>query len=107
VTAAIVLAVCCLAVTIGGWWWYLTRYRPRRKTRSAAAAPSGSAGRAPAARSRGGSSRSYVQHRWSGRRPRLELTEDGLRDTGQQIRFCLDCAAERVEDQPSSELEPK
>ena len=39
----------------------------------------------------------HGRHRWSGRRPRLTLTESGFRDTGARFRFCLDCTAERCE----------
>jgi hypothetical protein len=108
VTAAIVLAICCLAVTAGGWWWYLTRCQPHRKRQPGSAPPPSTLpDPAQETRSRRGHSKFYIEHRWSGRRPRLELTETGLRDTSQQIRICLECAAEKTEDQPSSEMESK
>jgi len=45
----------------------------------------------------------HGRHRWSGRRPRLTLTESGFRDTGARFRFCLDCTAERCEE-PHGEM---
>jgi hypothetical protein len=45
----------------------------------------------------------YRRHRWSERRPRLELTERGMRQTGHEVRFCLDCPAERSEAHASTD----
>ena len=93
------LAVCVLAmiVAVGILHWVIAR--PRR-----------AGGRAPANRSTIGrttattsaadsDSAGCVRHRWSQPRPRLRLTGSGLRDAGQRIRFCLDCAAEKTDDE--------
>ena len=91
------LAVCVLAVivAIGVLHWAIAR--PRRI-----------GGRPPVDRStidRTAATRSTedpsgcARHRWSQPRPRLRRTGTGLRSAGQRIRFCLDCAAEKTEDE--------
>jgi hypothetical protein len=108
-TVAIVLALCCVAITAYGSWRYVRHVQRRLgETHTGAAAPPSlriESARQP--QPRRAQSMTNNAHRWSGRRPRLRLTVDGLRDTGQHVRFCLDCAAEKTEDQPSSEIKPK
>lgn len=100
-TVAVLLAICCVVVSVVGCW-YLAHHLPHRKTVSGPAASTGGPPTTRYLRSMG-----HSRHRWSGPRPRLELTGDGLRDSGPQVRFCLDCAAERTEDQPLNEMESK
>jgi hypothetical protein len=94
VTGAMVLGLCWLAVTIG-WWVYTTREPSHPKKERAPAPATVQSGLEPQAGP--GQPFAYGQHRWSGRRPRLELTVNGLRDSGQRVRFCLDCTAEKTE----------
>ena len=90
------LAVCVLATiaAVGVLHWVIAR--PRRAARGTPA--STTTGRAESTTS-AKESVACVRHRWSQPRPRLRLTGTGLRDAGQRIRFCLDCAAERTEDE--------
>ena len=100
-TVAIVLAICCLLVSVVTSC-HLSRHRPRRETASGAAASTGVQPPTHSLRST-----AHPRHRWSGPRARLELTEEGLRGSGSQVRFCLDCADVRTEDHPLNEMEPK
>ena len=95
------LAVCVLVliVAVGVLHWVIAR--PRQAGRRAPADRSAT-GRAAALTSTTGSA-ACVRHRWSQPRPRLRLTGTGLRDAGQRIRFCLDCAAEKTDDESTSD----
>lgn len=93
--SVLALAVCVLAtsVVVGLLHWLITRPGASRAdnrttgSTTAGASPTSAAVSATCAR-----------HRWSQPRPRLLLTGTGLRDAGQRIRFCLDCAAEKTDD---------
>jgi len=89
------------------WRLYLTRGHPSRSAAPAAIPAEGPAQPQPAPRATGGQSMACSQHRWSDRRHRLKLTENGMCSTGQRIRFCLDCAVEKTEEQPLTEMEPR
>ena len=91
------LAVCVLAmiVAVGVLHWVIAR--PRRAGGRPRADRSTIA--QTAATSSTEDSAGCVRHRWSQPRPRLRLTGTGLRDAGQRIRFCLDCAAEKTDDE--------
>ena len=92
------LAVCVLAMiaAVGVLHWVIVR--PRRA--GSAPANRSPVGRTTATTSAADSdSAGCVRHRWSQPRPRLRLTGSGLRDAGQRIRFCLDCAAEKTDDE--------
>ena len=97
-TVAIVLAFCGVVVSVLGWC-YLTR-RPRHRTVGSGAAAS-TEGSPTTAFLR---SMAHPRHRWSGPRPRWELTDKGLQDSGPQVRFCLDCSAERTELSPRKKM---
>ena len=90
------LAVCVLAMiaAVGVLHWVIAR--PRRAAREAPSRTT--TGRAESTTSTAEFA-ACVRHRWSQPRPRLRLTRTGLRDAGQRIRFCLDCAAEKSEDE--------
>jgi len=92
------LAVCVLAmiVAVGVLHWVIAR--PRRAGRPATDR-STVAGTAATTSTATSDSANCVRHRWSQPRPRLRLTGSGLRDAGQRIRFCLDCAAEKTDDE--------
>lgn len=90
------LAVCVLAAiaSLGVLHWVIRR----TSRRGAGVAPvSGSSGAASTSSAAG--TVGCARHRWSPPRPRLRLTGTGLRDAGQRIRFCLDCAAEKTDDE--------
>lgn len=91
------LAVCVLAMilAVGVLHWVIVR--PRR-ARGRAPADSSTIVRTTATTTATDSA-GCIRHRWSQPRPRLRLTGTGLRDVGQRIRFCLDCAAEKTEDE--------
>jgi hypothetical protein len=102
---ALVLVVCGLALVVRACW-------PQRSS-DLARPGSGrvtSPGREPApGADRGGlpMETAYRRHRWSDRRPRLELTASGMRRTGHELRFCLDCPAEKSEASTSTETGPR
>ena len=105
------LGVCCVAFIAGGSWLYLWRLYLTRtdtsQTHARVALPTSAPAPPPSAhQAAGGRSVAFSQHRWSGPRPGLKLTEKGLCSTGQPIRFCLDCAAEKTEERPFIETEP-
>ena len=96
--SVLALALCVLAtsVVIGLLHWLITPPGPARgaSTRATGSTTEGAASDSSAANSAG-----CARHRWSQPRPRLLLTGTGLRDAGQRIRFCLDCAAEKTDDE--------
>jgi hypothetical protein len=92
---ALVLVVTTVALAVGVLWSTLFG---DASSASGAGRPSRDVG--PGAPAQRAPADAYVGHRWSGRRPRLELTESGIRGTGHQVRFCLDCPAEKSEEQP-------
>jgi hypothetical protein len=96
VDSVLALAVCVLAtsVIVGLLHWLITRPGAARGgTAAGGSTPQGAASATSAVNSAG-----CVRHRWSQPRARLLLTGTGLRDAGQRIRFCLDCAAEKTDD---------
>ena len=90
------LAVCVLAVidALGVLYWVIARTRSLRRAPAAGPPTTGAASTSSGTRTAGCS-----RHRWSQPRPRLRLTGTGLSDAGQRIRFCLDCAAEKTDDE--------
>jgi hypothetical protein len=95
VDSVLALAVCVLAtsVVVGLLHRLITRTGPARGGTAAGSTPGGAASASSTADSAG-----CARHRWSQPRARLLLTGTGLRDAGQRIRFCLDCAAEKTDD---------
>lgn len=95
--SVLALAVCVLAtsVVIGLLHWLITRPSPPRT----GPRPAGSTTEGAASGFSAAHSVVCGRHRWSQPRPRLLLTGTGLRDAGQRIRFCLDCAAEKTDDE--------
>ncbi|SDR69444.1 hypothetical protein SAMN04488543_0075 [Friedmanniella luteola] len=96
VIVALVLVVSTVALAAGVLWSTLFAGPPRGP-----GFPSGQGGRD--ARLEPLPAEPYAGHRWSERRPRLELTESGIRRTGHQVRFCLDCPAEKSDELPRRE----
>jgi hypothetical protein len=110
VNVAIAIGVFCIIFVIVVWvhlWLYLTRDHRSRPSAPAAVPAEVQAQPQPAPRAAVGQPMTCIQHRWSDRRHRLKLTEDGLCSTGERIRFCLHCAVEKTEEQPLTEMEPR
>jgi hypothetical protein len=103
-TLAAVLMLLCAALLVRACW----PRRSKEETRIGAAHASGHS-REAAARADVdvlNVDGAYRRHAWSERRPRLELTESGMRYTGHEVRFCLDCPAEKSVEQASTENGP-
>ena len=100
-TLAAVLVVCCAALVVRACRPDPTRGRKhagseRAPTPGRRGDPGGSGEGQPP-------DTAYRRHRWSARRARLELTASGMRRTGEAVRFCLDCPAEKSEPRASTE----
>jgi len=108
VNTVIAIGLCCLVMAGGVWlylWWLSLGRGDRSQAYKGFAMPAEAQAQPPAEQATRGQPIACIQHRWSERRHRLALTENGLCTTGEGIRFCLDCAAEKTE-APFTEMEP-